>query len=179
VERQKQVKTSAVVKAESFLNSVYLKIGKGDIFSLDALAREFKLTGTFATVLKRKNIVQKADNTKESAWIWLYPTKPDKSLALTIMDEVNRHNGAFGASSLKRALNQSERIPDLFSQKTQDEIMLLSATLNFNSLLTIYSIQNPSEEISEELITRLNEKAIFATKDLLTQIHKPKSQQNE
>lgn len=171
MERQKQVKVSASLKAETFLNQVYLKIGKGDIFSLDTLAREHKLSGSFATAIKRQKIVEKIGNRKESTWQWIYPTKPDKALALTIMDEINRHSGTFNANSLKRALNQSDTVTNLFNSSPQMSERVMLAGFSFSTLLSAELYRDPTLEITDKVISKINERAIFATEDLLNKLY--------
>lgn len=98
--RQKAPKGSAVSKMEVYLSEVYLKIKKGEKFSLDELARKNKLSGTSATLLKREGIVQKIGKSREGLWNW--PGRmPDEALALQLLDAINVYNGSFKNSPEK------------------------------------------------------------------------------
>lgn len=172
MERIKQVKAKAVVKMETYLNSVYLKIGKGEEFSLDELARKHNLSGSIATVLKRCNVVKKADEKRRVCfWIWLYPTKPDKALALTMMDEVLRNNNP--ERRLSDALNQSDSVPSLFLQQhqlTESDVKNL-----LNDCLSI----DVDLHLSEDDKVILSKRITFASKELINKFYKPNLKKDE
>lgn len=164
MERKKQVKAPALLKMETFLNAVYLRIGNGETFSLDAVAREYKLSGSVATVIKKLKIVDKlAPNT----WLWFFPTPPDKSLAITVLDEVNRFNGNWKNKMLDKALDQAETPKDLFSSaKDRSDLVYLVGSVAAG----VYA--DPSIRIdTDEAIDSVNERIIFTAHNLINKIN--------
>lgn len=169
-ERKKQVKVSALIKMETFLNSVYLKIGKGDVFSLDALARENKLSGSVATLMKRMYIVEKIGTNN---WQWAWPAAPERSLAITLLDEVNRHNGNWKDKSpmLTKALKQDDASRDLFSSaKGHSDLIYLAGCIAMGAYS--YTAVTNQEALGIEAI---NERITFVANDLLTKINNLKN----
>lgn len=162
MERQKQVKTSAVIKMETFLNRVYLRIGRGDSFSLDAEARSNQMSGSIATILKRCNVVGKIRGSKkELFWTWLYPTKPDRALAVTMMDEILRNNKK---TMLAKSLEQSDHEPNLFGKPiTEKEISdILKLSFRFEDM-----------DLFPWQLDSFNEKITFASQELINKFYKP------
>lgn len=173
-ERKKQVKATALLKMETFLNEVYLKIGKGDVFSLDALARTHNMSGSVATVIKRMNVVSKISS---NTWTWIYPKAPERSLALTLLDEVNRKNGNWNnGDMLTKALSQEQAQPKtLFDPvaSVSERVYIagcIASGMYYPDLL---------HDMDNEQIDQLNENITFATNNLINKIYKPKSQSNE
>lgn len=175
--REKQVKTNAVIKLEVYLNEVYLKIGKGEIFSLDELAREHQISGSYATALKRNKIVDQIGNRQRKSWQWIHPRKPDKALALVLMDELIIYNRKYktGNNILGRALAQPETPNSLFTPVASvSEMAYISGAF----ITAFYS--GMDWRASKEEIHEINETIIFASQDLINKIHKPlKSISNE
>lgn len=163
MERQKQVKTSAVIKMETFLNRVYLRIGRGDSFSLDAEARANQMSGSIATILKRCNVVGKIRGSKNQLfWTWLYPTKPDRALAVTMMDEVLRNNKK---TMLDKSLNQSANETGLFSSPiTKHEVE--------KTLIDCLAIDCDLGLSHDEKII-LSKRITFASQELINKFYKP------
>lgn len=158
---------------ETFLNEVYLKIGKGDTFSLDALARTHKISGTAATVIKRMNVVKKISS---NTWTWIYPKAPERSLAITLLDEVNRNNGNWNhGQMLNKALSQEQAPLTLF-----DPVASVSERVYLAGCIATGIYNGIDVHLTSlEDVEIINERITFVTNNLINKIYKPKSQSNE
>ena len=161
MERQKQVKTSALIKMETFLHAVYLKIGNGEVFSLDSLAKEYKLSGSAGTALTRSKVIVKERN---NIYSWLHPTKPDRALAITIADDVNRTSGNWKHKS--KSVSQSES--GLFDQAPSgiSERAYLAGCIASG----MYGNLADSRDLPNDQIESISERITFATNSLINQL---------
>lgn len=116
---------------EIFLSEVYLKVKKGDSFSLDELARSNKISGSAATVIKRAGVVTQVNGDRKNAvWAWAYAGYPGTPLATYVMDEIMEATRRRRAGGEEPAGDDSEAITPLPLPFTAPEIEAPQIALN-------------------------------------------------
>jgi len=170
-ERKKQVKTSALVKMETYLNDVYLRIGKGEVFSLDALSRSYKMSGSAGTILKRLNIVKKVAG---GTYNWLFPKMPDRALAIVLLDDINRVGGWKGNNVEPNNEEENTLFDSIKGISPELYIAGCIASGMYKELIFDH-VFNPMVEEHVSKIEMLNNQITFAALNLINKINNPKS----